>query len=191
MESRQHSKVDIIFQYNPFFDRTNSLASLWFAKPYVYGNPFLFLLGDLLYDPAVLRVCIKGPRTNILYDSSTSKYDSEAMKVLVKNRRYIVGSKDLSPGRTSGEFVGICKFSAQVGRQLFDEAEELLRRGKLTAYDTEPINQLARKIELSAIDIAGLPWIEIDTPNDLKRATEVILPRMQDRSSKLALTTHH
>jgi choline kinase len=178
IESVRHPELEIIFQYNPFFSITNDLTSLWFARPYVGGNAFLYLHGDLLYDPAMLRRCIEGPSTTILYDSSTGKRDSEAMKVFVKNRLYVVSSKDLRH-RISGEFVGICKFGARAGSHLFDEAERLLSRGKLMAYDTEAINHIARKIEILAIDVVGLPWIEIDSPDDLKKASEIILPRIQ------------
>lgn len=101
------------------------------------------------------------------------------MKVLVRNHRYVKSSKDLPSGRCSGEFVGICKFSALAGRRLFREAESLLSKGKLMAYDTEAINKIAKEIAIYAIDVAGLPWIEIDTPHDLKNAGKVILPQIQ------------
>jgi len=170
--------LDIIFQFNPFFRETNDLASLWFARPYVERKDFMYLHGDLLYHPEMLRLCIDGPETGMLYDSSAGKNDHEAMKVLVRKGRYVKSSKKLLPRVSTGEFVGICKFSASAGRLLLDEAETLLGQGNVMAYDTEALNRIAADTPIHAIDVAGLPWIEIDSPCDLSRANEKILPRI-------------
>jgi choline kinase len=183
IESQLDRTVETIFQYNPFFNSTNDLVSLWFAQPYLHRREFLYLHGDLLYHPALLQRCIDGPNTTILYDSSTPKNDPEAMKILVKNRRYVRSSKDLSPRMSSGEFVGICKFGILGAHHLFEEAERLLSLGELMVYDTEALNNIAQRTAISAVDVNGLPWIEIDSPNDLKKAGRITLPLIQ-RSGK-------
>lgn len=167
----------ITYQFNPFYRSTDDMVSLWFARPHVDGKDFLHLHGDLLYHPEILHRCLNERASAILYDSS--EFDKEAMKIKVEKGLYVESRKNLPARLTSGEFVGINKFTASVGACLFQEVELLMQGGKFRAYDTEALNNIAKHVKLLAIDIAGLPWIEIDSPDDLKMAQREILPRIE------------
>ena len=167
----------ITCQFNPFYRSTDDMASLWFARPYVEGEDFVHLHGDLLYHPGILYRCLDQRASAILYDSSKS--DREAMKIRVEKGIYVESRKNLPAILTSGEFVGINKFAASVGVRLFQEAELLMEGGEFRAYDTEALNNIAKHVKVRAIDIAGLPWIEIDSPDDLEIARREILPRIE------------
>lgn len=179
VEALRYPPLKLIYQFNPFFGETNDLMSLWFARTYLLQKDFLYLHGDLLYHSNVLRRCIDAPKTTILYDSSGSGMDREAMKVQVRNGRYVQSSKKLSSRLSSGEFVGICKFSVATGRRLMWEAERLFDESERMAYDTRALNNIAGDIAIHAVDVAGLPWIEIDSPSDFERAERVVLPLIE------------
>lgn len=65
------------------------------------------------------------------------------------------------------------------------QAEVLMTEGDLKAYDTKALNEISTDVRLRAIDIAGLPWIEIDSLRDLESAEREILPCIESMRSEL------
>lgn len=47
---------------------------------------------------------------------------------------------------------------------------------------------LERGSEFETADVTGAPWIEIDFPNDVKRATEEVLPQLAPVVSRVKQT---
>jgi hypothetical protein len=58
---------------------------------------------------------------------------------------------------------------------------ELLAAGREHAFLAEAVCRSLPRISLKAVDIAGLPWTEIDTPHDLDRARRELWPLIADR----------
>ena len=62
------------------------------------------------------------------------------------------------------------------------KASEYINRGEDEAPYEEIIRDLllARPDQYSFEDITGLPWLEIDFPEDVVKAKDVILPKLAD-----------
>lgn len=161
-------------QPNPFYAITNNMASLWFARPYVEGESFLYLHGDLLFHPGILARLLEASDSSAL-SVAAGKFDDEAMKVELGPHGYLAASsKAILPEKCAGEWIGLARFAAGDCSALFDSIEELLLQGRYQDYDTVAFSSLARRgTKITIVGTDGLPYVEVDTPEDLARAREL------------------
>ena len=46
---------DVIFVYNPFYEVTNSIASLWFAQSYLEAENVVIINGDIVMEERIVK----------------------------------------------------------------------------------------------------------------------------------------
>ncbi len=167
---------------NQRWNRTNSLYSLWLARDWLLGTPeggsVLVMNSDVLISPEIL-VRLFQPRESAFAYDSTSGQDSEHMKVDLCRGFLRAMSKDLADTRVAGENVGVLRFDAVAARVLVAAAEALLADGSDTAWLAAAVERAAQHVSMRAIDVSDLPWIEVDFPQDLRRARQEIWPKLR------------
>ena len=79
-----------------------------------------------------------------------------------------------------GEFAGITRLSRSALRDYCSAAETLRREDEARGHYEELIYALveAGKISVHVRHCPGLPWTEVDVPQDLERAKREVLPRI-------------
>lgn len=164
---------------NERFAETNSLVSLWHARHWVRGS-FALLNCDVLAHPDVYRRVLTARGTALAYDSSSGD-DDEHMKVRVRDGCVQAMGKTLAPSRTDGENVGILKFDASAVDPLFDEVERLVSSDGDRHWAPAAVDRLARRLPVHAVDVADLPWTEIDYPTDLDLAERDVWPLIRSQ----------
>jgi choline kinase len=112
-------------------------------------------------------------------------YGDEEMKVRVRRGRVVDISKAMDPEDADGENLGIVKFGPDGARLLVEELEALVGAGEHKAWVPRAFGRFAARRPLHAIGTRGLPWIEIDFPEDYRRAVEVVLPQIERDLSSL------
>jgi choline kinase len=154
---------------NDAWNDTNSLYSLSLCRGHVAG-PLLVMNCDVLIHPLALQRLLDVPGSAFLYDS-TSGDAEEHMKVELSAQGCLAAmSKALPAERTHGENVGVLRFEEAGAAALFRAAEALVAAGHRNAWMASAVERVARALPLRGVDIADLPWIEIDFPDDLERA---------------------
>lgn len=168
------SSLPYRLQINPFYECTNNMASLWFARPYVEGESFLYLHADLLFHRGILDRLLQVCRGSAL-SVAPGLCGEEAMKVeLGPNGYFSSSSKTIPAERCAGEWIGLARFTFSDSRKLFTCIEQLLLEGHYQDYDTVAFSHLARQgTRIEIVRTQGLPWVEVDTPEDLARAREL------------------
>ncbi|MDT8265355.1 phosphocholine cytidylyltransferase family protein, partial [Roseomonas sp. DSM 102946] len=80
-----------------------------------------------------------------------------------------------------GESVGFFRFSPEMAGLLAARCEDYLQRGERQVEYEEAIRDLilAGPARFQAVEISDLSWTEIDFPEDVVRAENVILPHLQ------------
>lgn len=164
------------YVYNREWARTNSLYSLSLCSEFI-GTRMLVMNCDVLAHPEITYRVLRTNGSALAIDSSSGR-DLEHMKVELRDGFLASMSKDLPRNRTHGENVGILYFEAHATRVLFREAATLLRAGSRKLWMAAAVQRTACSIPLRSIDVADLPWIEIDFPQDVTRARKKVLPRM-------------
>lgn len=168
--------------YNPFYATTGNMVSLWFAKDFVRDSGFVYLHSDLLYHPNILAMTLAS-QAEITLAVEQTVCDEEMMKVRVNGFELLESSKDIPSEEAFGEWTGIAKFTSTGWWKYLLEVEQLLAKGLHYAYDVAAMNRLIMSWKERVIQIVpfrGLPFIEIDYPEDLRIAHHEIFPQLRD-----------
>jgi|YNPBryantNP2012_1023418.scaffolds.fasta_scaffold01201_5 choline kinase len=172
---QQHCGPEYAYVLNKDFATTNSIYSLWLALQERRGS-MLILNADVVFHPGILHALLASPYPDALTVSFQSGMGQEEMKVQVHDGKITDISKDIDPAGADGENVGVVKFSAHGAEQLFAVTDTLVRSGVVRAWAPRAFQQLCRSHPVYAVATEGLPWIEIDFPEDLERARQEIYP---------------
>ena len=87
------------------------------------------------------------------------------------------------PYEARAEWVGFVKVSRAAGSALVDTLDSMVSRGQVDGDYEVAIDALLGTHPFTMSPTAGLPWIEIDFPQDLHAAEVEVLPRI----SRLAM----
>lgn len=159
---------------NDRYAETNSLYSLWLAREWVKG-PFVLLNCDLFFDPAVLDRLLEEPGNVLAYDSTSSR-GREQTKVAIKQRRVVDIGKDLPAASARGESLGMLKFDEDGARAMLATADHLIGDGHEQAWVIEATRAVCGQLPVYGVNVAGMPWTEIDFPYDLDVARREVWP---------------
>ena len=110
------------------------------------------------------------------------------MKVQIEEGRLVAMSKTMPTEMASGENVGMLYLSEDSVRRLFEIADELVSDGEENAWLSSAVCELSKRSPISCLDVAGLPWGEIDFPYDLQAVRREVWPRIKrDRRNRFRL----
>jgi L-glutamine-phosphate cytidylyltransferase len=179
------------FIENTRFAETNSLYSLWLARA-VLQQGFVVMNCDVLFPATILNDLVTARHDNALLVSypepGDSEFDDEEMKVQVRRGRVVAIGKDLPPGDTDAENVGIVKFGAPGAQRLIPLMDQIVEGGSERDWAPRAFGVFAQQHPLFAIGTRGLPWTEIDTPDDYKRAVGEVFPAIRRVAAGLSRT---
>jgi choline kinase len=164
---------------NPIFVKTNSLYSLWLARHF-FSDGFVVINSDVLFHPQLLMDLLTTRYEDALLVSYRDEiaYGDEEMKVKVRAGRILDITKDMDPAEADGENVGLVKFGSSGARLLKELMDPLVENGALRSWAPRAFLDFAKRRPLRAIGTRGFPWIEIDFPEDFRRAQEEIFPQI-------------
>jgi len=159
---------------NERYAETNSLYSFWLARHGV-ADDLLLLNSDVLFPAELVDRLLAFHGSALAYDSSSGDND-EHMKVRMRWGLLQRMSKTLPPGDTDGENVGVLRLSPADADAAFAAAAWLVEEGCLHEWVGAAITEVARRHPIACLDVADLPWIEIDFPEDLALARNTVWP---------------
>jgi choline kinase len=169
------------FIENPEFAKTNNIYSLWLAQRWLNGESFVCLNGDVIFDSRILAPAIQSvaPITMVV----DPKWRDETMKVIISEDRVIRMSKRILQSESSGTYIGITSFGADVQDGLFAKINNLIRTGNEKEFFNVAVQQLADEgVHVGFTSTGELPWAEIDDPDDLAFARLHVFPKLSSRS---------
>jgi L-glutamine-phosphate cytidylyltransferase len=177
------------FVENTRFAQTNSLYSLWLARPLLLDG-FVVMNCDVLLHPQLLEDLLTARHEDALlvaYQEDDQPLGDEEMKVRTRRGRVVEISKAMIPDTADGENVGVVKFGADGARLLASILDERVAAGGLRDWAPRAFAEFASVRPLHAIGTRGYPWTEIDFPEDYQRALTDILPAIDaDRRASLS-----
>ena len=169
----------VTYVENPRYAHTNSMYSLWLARPLLYRG-FVVLNCDVVFHPVLLEDLLSARHENALLvayrEADQPPFGEEEMKVKVREGRVVAMSKNMEPSDADGENLGIVKFGPSGAPALIQIMERLVAAGGLREWAPRAFSEFAQTRPLHAIGTRGYPWIEIDFPEDYQRAVREVLP---------------
>ncbi len=162
--------------------RTGSIVSLHAAGDVLSeGQPVLLMDADVLYDHGIIGRLINSPHENCFLLDRDFEPGEEPVKLCVRDGRLIDFRKRIDKNLRfdfQGESVGFFRLSPDMARTIAAACNDYLE----TNRQEEPYEEVLRD-QLQATpdafgyeDITGMPWIEIDFPEDVETAERRILP---------------
>ena len=176
-------EMEVRFIDNPLY-REGSLVSLHAQQEVLKsGRDILLLDGDVLYDPRMIERLLKGRTEGVLLVDREIEPGDEPVKICFDEAGQIVDFRKVptKPHVWFGEFVGFFRFSAALASELSDRCAWYMDQGLVKTEYEEAIRDLilASPHRFSAEDVSDLAWTEIDFPEDVVRARDVILPQLR------------
>jgi choline kinase len=179
-------RPEIVLNMN--FELGSVLTVHTVADAMTRGGDVLLMDADVLYDERILRALVAGnlPVNRLLIDRDFEAGD-EPVKLCVQGGVPIELRKQLADGLnfdTIGESVGFFRFEQHGARRLAALVAGYTDGGRAHMPHEEAVRDLIREnnLTIEVADVTGFPWIEIDFPVDVTRATQEVLPQLQSLS---------
>lgn len=170
--------LKITFVYNPIYESSNNLMSLWYAREYLKEG-FILLNGDVIFHPDMLKLLFEKEEQEALHllTSTKEEYDEDDMKVQIsEDNKILQVNKMIQSELVSAESVGMVRFPQGIIDLLLDITEDILYQKKLVkAWFLLAIELLIKRgINVYPVDVGGYPWVEIDYPKDIQDALKAV-----------------
>lgn len=169
--------------YNPDYTK-GSVISLWTLRQYLAaGDDLLLMDADVLYHRHIIERLVKTNISNCFLLDRDFEPGDEPVKLCVKDNHLVEFRKQvaLTLYDFAGESVGFFRFENAIARRLARRTEKYVADG----LHDQPYEEVIRDLLLETPevfgyeDITGLPWIEIDFPEDIQRAQNQTLPQIE------------
>jgi choline kinase len=165
------------FVTNPRY-REGAILSLWSARAALDG-PVLVMDADVLCAPAMLDRLVCSPHQNCFLLDASQENTGEEQMLLVRDGRVRNIVRGGEPGwELMGESIGFLKLSTDAARLLRSLLEERVAAGDTGIEHEQVYPELLARVDVGYERVDGVPWIEVDFPDDVERATREILPRI-------------
>ena len=173
MVKKELDEENCRFVLNPFYEVTNSISSLWFARQYLERENVTIVHGDVVYDDDIIETHLV-KQTNhpyVLTDSLSTEVGS--YNVVVKDSQVMVMSKKLE--NSTARYCCMAKLDAVSARLMKEEVDIMIKNNMYDQYFEDSLVQLVmfKDFQLFSADIAGRKWSEVDTVDDLLVARQI------------------
>jgi choline kinase len=177
-------RPDVAFHYNPRYEQGSVLSLLAARDTLESGQPVIVMDADVLYHPGILKALLDSDLENCyLLDREFAPGD-EPVKIAVRDGVMVEFRKQLADGLSYdmiGESVGFFRFGPECAALIAAECARYESDGLADASHEEALRDvlLRQPGDFGFEDVSGLPWIEIDFPEDVIRARNEILPAIR------------
>ncbi len=166
----------IEYRTNPFYDVTNSIASLWFARDVlnkqISGDGRLLLMnGDVYLSDEAFDVILSEKRDPVMFYDVTRRAEAD-YKFLCDGERLVKYGKELSLEETTGEYVGCATFGSGFVDLFGARLDQLIASQQHSLWWENVLYSMAADRPIIARDIAGAFWGEVDYIEDYERIME-------------------
>ncbi len=164
---------NVKFVMNPFYETTNSISSIWFARDYLERENVTIVHGDVVFSDEIIKSYLVKPTDCPFVLVDSSHLCQGAYNVVMRDRQVLVMSKKLE--HFSAKYCCMTKLDPVSSRLLKEEVDEMINGNMYNQYFEDSLVQMImfRDFQLFSKDIAGMKWAEVDTVDDLLTAQEI------------------
>lgn len=176
--------IPINYIYNDRYTE-GSIISLGCALEKLFNEAeFILMDADVLYDQEMIRRLMLTEIKNCLLLDRDFVPGDEPVKICINKhgqinefRKNVAEELDYD---IQGESVGFFKFTKLIGASLLGRINDYLAKGENNTPYEEAIRDLLLTYpeQFGYEDVTGVPWIEIDFPEDIERAQNEIIPEL-------------
>ncbi|WP_251391953.1 phosphocholine cytidylyltransferase family protein [Mediterraneibacter agrestimuris] len=172
MEALEGKNVQ--YYYNPFYEVTNNIASLWFAQD-EFNDDILILSADVIFEENIIKRLIEAPSDLALAVDKSKVDEGDYFLQLDDNNHILAYGKDLPEPKRTSENIGIAKISCNKVKLFKRTLNNLIQDGLYTIYYEQVFFELMQQgYRIQGIDMSQLEWAEIDYYEDYCKVLEKI-----------------
>ena len=164
---------NVIFVMNPFYEVTNSISSVWFARDYLERENVTIVHGDAVFSDEIVSSYLTVP-TDYPYVLVDSSYERPgAYNTVTQGDQVLVMSKKLE--HFTAKYCCMTKLDPVSSRLLKQEVDSMINGNMYDQYFEDSLVQMImfHDFQLFCKDITGKKWAEVDTVDDLLTAQEI------------------
>lgn len=165
------SDCGVTFFYNPFFDVTNSIASLWFAKSFLTGDDVLIMNADVFAEEQIYDRLLSVDRHPVFAFDSSRKENAD-YKFYCPNGVVEKYGKELTGADVSGEYVGFAVLKKNYLPSFLVQLDRMIHAQMHGLWWENVLYSLTSTERIYVEDICGLFWGEVDYIEDYMRIKE-------------------
>ncbi|MEQ9425393.1 MAG: sugar phosphate nucleotidyltransferase [Cyclobacteriaceae bacterium] len=173
-------RIKIRTIYNPFYENSNNLFSLYFAYTFMLQKDFLITNGDNIYQQGIYQRINEGsPEEGITITIDyRDEYDDDDMKVTFLEDKLVKKvHKEIPLDKTDAESVGLAIVKGKRSRKLFKKKviQMIKDEANINKYWLVVFNELVKEgIPINTVEIDQSEWREMDFHPDLKNLRELV-----------------
>ena len=153
---------------NPFFEITNSIASLWLARELLCDDVIL-MNADLYYEEEVLDTAMAQRARAVMISDKTRIEDADFRFSIDGNRIVKTGNK-LSNAETDCEYVGIVRIDKSFTSTFKNRLETMIADGDLNNWWEGVLYDFINDgVDIYCKDVDSAFWSEVDHLGDYRR----------------------
>jgi len=165
---RQELQDRVRFLHNPYYEVTNSIASLWLAKK-MLNDDVILMNADLYYENAVLDTALAQTGNAVMLSDCTRIIDAD-FRFGVNGSRILKTGNDLTNQETDCEYVGIVRIDKRFIQIFRNRLEEMIKKGDFKNWWEGVLYALIDEgIDILHKDVEGAFWTEVDHLGDYER----------------------
>ena len=160
--------------YNPFFDVTNSIGSLWMAKElFSEKEDTIVANGDVFWSQEILDMIRKVDEEVFLLADSERADDGDYFFGTENGmlRRY---GKELSREERDCEYMGIACLKPPFIQKFLDRLNQLVDSQDHGKWWEDVIYSYVKEMDIPVVNVAGHFWAEVDFIEDYQRILDYV-----------------
>ena len=167
----QEYNIEFQIVYNPFYDVSNNLISLWQAKHYM-NEDLIIINGDDIFKDSVIKGLINHDKSQQLCMVIDRKetYDPDDMKLIIEKDRVLRIGKQIPENKANGESIGMIRLIGDGKEWVVKTMERMVRKKEnLNVFYLEIFQELINQgTMMEYYEVDADDWAEIDFHPDLE-----------------------
>ncbi|MBE5932057.1 MAG: phosphocholine cytidylyltransferase family protein [Lachnospiraceae bacterium] len=159
--------------YNPFFDITNSIGSLWMARDYFGEEDTIIANADVFWSQEILDRVLASDKDNIML-ADYNRVDDGDYFFYVQDGLIKKYGKELEREERNCEYVGIAQIKKEFVDTFVKRLDKLVGGQQHGIWWENVLYSFIGEKDINVLDISGTFWSEIDFIEDYHRIIEYV-----------------
>lgn len=170
VRSQINPRLRVRYYLNPFFNVTNFVASLWFARKELDGSDEVMLMnGDMFFEAALLDQVIAAPDMVVMFADPRRKEEADYRFKYTEGVLLAYG-KNLPLEETTGEYIGIAKIHRGFVTDFRGRVDQLVGFQQHGLWWEDALYRMCGDgLAIQVREVTDCFWAELDYVEDYER----------------------
>ena len=185
LNTEYNGRLKLTPVFNPKYEVTNNMYSLWCAKDILNSKSFLLCNGDLIVNKIIMNKLINSNHESaIMLDSMNKQKLIDSPGTIVKNGRIFDIGRHIPNSSNGGYAIGLYKFGGHLSTAYYMEVERMLKMNMYNSGFHDPLIPLLKSSSVYMESTDGLSWTDIDEKEDILKAQNILQKIMVEENDE-------